>query len=174
MRYLLCALALAGGASANAQTVLYDTFNEDDQSILYDCCNFAQINSLRPNVPVKVQVPFTVPVKTHVVEIDLPLFRTTEFGGMKVLFVGVHGIKHEFYATSFDEAGACCAFVAIGAKGVAVAPGVQYSLLIHGVNRMQGGWNLNTVGATGDYTQWDADGQHDVNGPLPAMRIIGR
>lgn len=174
--HLTLALALVSSA-AGAQTVLYDTFNEGDQANLFDCCSAAAVGGLGPQGRALVSVPFTAPVKTHIVEIDLPLSHTDgDANMMQIVIVGEHGDKHSFRVSRLDDPGQCCAFKAAEAKGVAVAPGVNYSILVHGVKRTLGAWNLNSAGADGSYSVSNDSGATwtQVDGALPALRIIGR
>lgn len=171
---IACLVATAGAAQAH--TILYDTFNEADQADLFDCCSSVPIGGLKAlRTHTSAAVPFTVTVKIKIVEIDIPLFHTQgDFDDMKLVIVGEHGNKHSFQITGLDSAGQCCAFKTVTARGVAVAPGVNYSIFVHGIMRTLGGWNLNTAGASGSYTTWDQNGEHQQNGTLPAMRIMGR
>lgn len=175
MNQLLAATLLAVGTAASAQTVLYDTFNEADQANLFDCCNALTIGSLHGHDMARVKLPFTVPVKTHIIEIDIPVsFVDGRRNGASINIGGDHGHKHTFDLNGLDAGGQCCAFRAVEAN-VAVAPGGHYTLQLKANMRSIDTWNLNSAGITGTYEVSNDNGETwtPVEGILPAVRIIG-
>jgi hypothetical protein len=87
------------------------------------------------------------------IEIDVPLSRDMMGGDeMKIVLQGEHGTKHYFIARNMPASGQCRVFVALEAPGISVAPGVDYVLEVRGLRGTTGGWNLNTTGASGEYT----------------------
>lgn len=178
-------LALAGllvmGAS-NAQTVIYDTFNENQQEALFDCCNVAAISTRHSDLGKRntVAVPFTPSADARITEIDLAL---SYFSGQDAnLFVIVDGSsgglpgreKHMFHLSGIPAEGQCCAFQAVGVKGIPVKAGGTYWVEVKANRDSYYGWNLNTLQAQGAFAIMGADGWMMTEGPLPAVRIIAR
>jgi hypothetical protein len=177
MNQLLAAALLAVGTAASGQTVLYDTFNEADQANLFDCCNALSFGGPHAHERVLIAIPFTVPVKSHIIEIDIPLSHVDgDRTNVSVALSGDHGHKKTFHVTGLVPGGQCCTFVAIDGEGVAVAPGGHYRLKLRAAQQATDAWNLNSAGIIGSYQTSNDNGATwtPVEGTLPAVRIIGR
>jgi hypothetical protein len=182
-----CALAAVVllAVSAHAQTILYDTFNEADQGDLFDCCRSLLVSGKKaPPGRGAVAVPFTPDGNARITEVDVALSDINGDGSGDRMRVEVAGnalglpgrVKHSFLVTSPPPAGQCCRFISEEAKGIPIKAGGHYWIAIKpvGANTF-GGWNLNTVGASGPYAiQIGAGGWTMTEGSLTAVRIIGK
>jgi hypothetical protein len=171
-------LALAGTASAQ-DAILYDTFNENDQANLFDCCNTLPVAGGRGlGLLRKVGMDITVETKTKIREIDIPI---SYFSGRNVFVLRITGPHMPKPAKMFGfynslPGGQCCVFAATEGA-FSVVPGtyeLTLGALVGTKPPLDGGWNLNTAGTTGDYFIIDQDGKHAQNGILPALRILTR
>lgn len=179
MKIKIFAALIAAAGAANAQTVIYDTFNENDQANLFDCCNALTIRGTTAGHPkAAVQFWFTPQTTGRITEIDIPLSYTSgDPNEIEILFIGFpKGVKHTFRARNLPAPGQCCAFQALEAKGVPFQGGHQYRIMVEAKGRVDtlGGWNLNSAGIVGDYSITDSgNGKwRDVNDVMPAIRII--
>jgi hypothetical protein len=184
MRAIACAVAALIAGSAHAQTVIYDTFNADEQN-LFDCCNVLPITNKKSEVGVRsaIAIPFTAEADGKITGIDVALsdFGTPGVNRMKIEVVGsAHGLpgreKHHFIVREVPAGGQCCTFIAETATGIPIKAGGHYWILVKGVGDINGGWNLNTTGASGPYAKEALadDGWTMTEGPLPAVRITVR
>lgn len=180
MRLAAIAAALAFAGAANAQTVIYDTFNEDDQANLFDPVNTVPISAGR-KVGTKDTpwIYFTVPTKTHITEIDVALSYASGADQFEVEVIGQHSIKHRFVLRDVPAGGQCCTFQAMTAPGIPVVPGIEYALHVRAQHDAVGGWNLNSAGVLGTYYVFHGHGKHNHtdefdDSPMPAVRIIAQ
>lgn len=179
MKLAILATALLSAAAAQAQTVIYDTFNENDQANLFDCCNATPIQGrIDGSKKSEAYITFTPAADGRITEIDIPLGYTSGVNEVWVELYGVNkGLKHSFRAMNLPGPGQCCAFQALEAKGILVQGGMPYRLRVDPRRfAIVGSWNLNTAGITGSYMVRDGDSKdwREVDGTLPAIRILGR
>jgi hypothetical protein len=162
---ITASLALAG--TAGAQTIIYDTFNENDQADLFDCCAYMSINP-----KTNIEVPFIAAVSGRVSEIDLALFHVAGTGDdAKVFIRGADGkLLHRFVLTGLGSEDQCCQFATVEADGPLLEGGQTYTLEVHGTLESKSGWNSNTAGISGVFYRNGKQG----NGTLPAVRIIAK
>jgi hypothetical protein len=183
MRAIACAVAALIAGSAHAQTVIYDTFNADEQN-LFDCCNVLDLHG-KPAAP-KFAVPFSPEADARVIGVDvalsffsgpLPRFDVRLYGSQD----GLPGrVKHHFQARDIPAGGQCCQYVTIrlrdAANGIVVKAGGHYWIEVNAESTDTGGWNLNSLGMSGPYaTQIGSKGEWTMTeGPLPAVRVIAK
>jgi len=173
------ALALFG--SAQAQTVVYDTFNEAQPEILFDCCNALTITG--PHTEAKrnaVAVPFTPEAFSKIREVDIALSTFAPVSKLKISINGsengLPGREKKAWSRNPSPAGQCCQYVvATVGQAVHAAAGGHYWIIVEGQDDAQGGWNLNSMGTSGPYAVRQKDGAWTMTeGPLPAVRIIAK
>lgn len=185
------AMLLAGAAfacGAMGQTVIYDTLNEDDQSILFDCCNTVPIVVRPVKDRAYVAVPFTPTVRGRISEVDVAL---SNFGNPAAapqieIYGSANGLpgdekeKHHFTIRGVPQGGQCCQFMFGAGAHVLVQAGDQYWIVVQDTSRgtpnnFSGGWNLNTLGLQGPYAIRSAHQDWQwTSGTLPAVRIFAR
>lgn len=180
MQRFFASMLVALSTTAGAQTVIYDTFNEDDQANLFDCCNTLAL----PGRLAWVAVPFTAPANGRVIEIDLPLSSSGMTTRFDVRLMGSSNglpgrLKRKLNAEEVPPGGQCCSFVVVdvpqkSARG-RIHGGDIYWIEVN-ANTVPGGWNLNTLGLSGPYAT--TKGKHGAwqaaQGALPAIRVIGQ
>jgi hypothetical protein len=176
MRIILAALAFAG--AAQAQTVVYDTFNEADQANLFDCCNALTIAGVhRKDAPrSSVAIPFTPEAFAKITEVDVALSGGTLKVEIAGSTMGLPGRVKKSWAVDAPAAGQCCTYIAkLPGNPVHAGAGGQYWIVLKAVHYDLGGWNLNTIGASGPYAVRGDDGVWTMTeGPLPAVRVIAK
>lgn len=182
MKYALLAIFVLG--SAQAQTVVYDTFNEADQANLFDCCNMLPIVGAHIKRVDKavVAVPFTPAAFAKITEVDAALSRN-DIGARDDLKIEIAGSsmgmpgKVKWQLTRVPPAGGqCCEYVvARPSQAVHAAPGGNYWIVLKAKGDSAGGWNLNSAGLSGPYAVQGEDNVWTMTeGPLPAVRIIAK
>jgi hypothetical protein len=181
MKAFMGALALC--ASAQAQTVVYDTFNEADQQNLFDCCNSLAITAHRVDMDkVSVAIPFTPAAFAKIIEVDLPLVSRdiTKWAYMRVEIAGstngLPGKAKKVWHRLASPVQQCCEYLAFRpGQAIHAEPVGQYWVIVGAQHHDQGGWDLNTAGYSGPYAVQGEDGVWTMTeGPLPAVRIIAK
>lgn len=185
MREIIMAALLVAG-SAQAQTVLYSTFSDDQQN-LFDCCNSWRIaGAVAEGGKASVAIPFTPLEDARIIEVDVALSQGV--GGVAVELRGSTSglpgrLKRKFEAREIPPGGQCCVFNAMQLKadapGVLVQGGGTYWVEVHAQHLSEAGWNYNSLGLSGDVaTLLNVHGGHDFwipgSGVLPAVRIIAK
>jgi hypothetical protein len=183
----LCGL-FALACSAHAQSIYYDTFNENDQASLFDCCNTLNVSG-KDSPPGRgaVAIPFHYDGgPTQLVEIDVAL---SDLNGdqsgdrfrLEVMQGGddLPGVtRHKFLLVSPPAGGQCCRFISQEVHGVHMkyrhrASDVWWVAILPVGPAVFGGWNLNTMGASGPYAiQRGPEVWEHAEGPLPAIRVF--
>jgi len=158
--------------------VIYSTLN-DDQENVYNCCLGSALgNSESGREQQFMAMPFTPTADGHVRRIDLGI---TWFSGANHVSIsmradagGVPGdIIRQAGEGDFAVWGSCCAVKAISTGSIAIQGGVRYWIVARPTANMQGAWNDNTVGATGDLAFKQNDGWVAWNGSLGAFAVLG-
>jgi hypothetical protein len=156
MRIILAALAFAG--AAQAQTVVYDTFNEADQANLFDCCNVLSLVGAHVKDVDKVAyaIPFSPEAYAKITEVDVALSGNTEGVDREIGIsitgstMGLPGKVKKMWTRMALSPGQCCEYVAVtSGQATQAAAGGHYWIEIHAKSGSMGGWNLNTIGASG-------------------------
>lgn len=180
MKRLLMTLAGMATMTAYAQADLYSTFNNDEAK-LFDCCNSLPIVGPRhDNAKKSIAIPFTLQADARITEVDIAASWMSGQGNkVLVRLVGsVEGnpgrIKHKFVVGGIPKGGQCCVFETMTAHGVPVKAGGVYWIEIGVEPGDVAGWNLNSLGIEGAYKTWDGVAWNDAQGPLPAVRLLGK
>jgi len=174
-------IALAG--AAQAQTVIYDTFNEADQANLFDCCSYVPINSATSQAGTLAiaAVPFIAAADGKIGEVDVALSAIDDSFNAGVEVQVMNGEvtpsmrKQRFYNASLPAFGQCCAFVSdLADKGVKIKAGHRYWIMVKALGNVEAAWNVNSMALSGPYAvkvgaarNWTI-----TEGPLPAVRVI--
>lgn len=174
---LVALMALAG--SAHAQTVIYDTFNENDQADLFDCCHGLAVQGPGTGSEQYVAIPFTPPDDGRLSSVDLALAHQS--GSPKTLIFGVYADKNgrpkdmllEAAVTPPRHFDQCCRFVSVSGQELALIGGRQYWIVMEARKSAVGEWNDNAYGAMGGVaSRTEGSGGWQVtDATLPAARI---
>jgi hypothetical protein len=177
-------LALAG--TANAQTALYDTFNEAEQSNLFDCCNYAVFYGSKVEGRVQdLAVPFTPQADGWITEIDFA-FDELRSGGRLAMSLrrdaaGLPGeTMHSWIRAKSAQTDTCCAYRDLWGGNrsksiyLPVQAGSTYWFVLRRRGGGEGGWNFNSIGASGPYAIYANGAWSMTEGQLPAVRLYWR
>jgi hypothetical protein len=181
MSKLLAAILLTLGTSAYADTLIYDTFNEQDPAHLFDCCNALRLTTRHTDEGVRrYAIPFTAPKTGHIQEVDVAAFEESPHSevlgvAIRVDSDGLPGETLQHWKTDSPPPGHCCFFVKLHSPkpGAQVIEGKVYWLEVKTIGHHEAGeWNFNSLGLSGDYATLGPDMMWQLtSGPLPAARI---
>lgn len=162
---------------AESLNEVFSTFGTDSEA-LYDCCSGWSLNGKATGEMQYIAVAFTPAADANIRKIIVGM---GYFGGTPSVSISLRadkgGVPGEelghFKATDLVEFGNCCETEAGRLKGIPVTAGTQYWVAAKPAADLSGGWNWNTVGASGTFAGRHEDGWYATSGTLPAIRILG-
>jgi hypothetical protein len=158
----------------------------DDAAHLYDCCNYVSVNSKTGQIGslAKAAIPFTAPADGVISAIDIPLLAIDgpDIGVYIQVMSSAGNVPFErkgerFLQSDLSDLGECCRyFHETPQRGIKVKAGKTYWIMVKAHDRVDGGWNVNSIGLSGQYAvQVGREGTWTLTeGPLPAVRIIAK
>lgn len=164
-------------------TEVYSTFNSDTSNT-YDCCSGWTVSARDSVLAMRqaVAMPFTPAADANVTKIGVAVGYVTGVNGVSVaLYSDSAGLPGEvierFKVSGLPTFGECCVTESVHLKGVPVAAGTQYWVVVKTGkigDATWSAWNFNSISAVGPFAFNQGGGWQLTDSNLGAFNVLAK
>jgi hypothetical protein len=171
--------ANSAALSHDGLTVLANTFSTDPNN-LYDCCSGWTVSSRGSIVQAKqaIGMAFTPAADTNLRKVVVAVGWVTGLNHVTMsLQTDAGGLPGDSIKRGQEDNlnvfGDCCSVTAIPSKPIPLMGGVQYWIVARATSDTWAAWNVNNIGATGNFAFNSGGGWQLTNSTLAAFAVYG-